>query len=211
MAENIEMNNAVDVTEEATKDTKKEKVTRSSKKNTEEKKISVDVLIREYNKRATDGLKERYLKDVVKIRKYIPIEAKTLFCSTITAQTCYDQKGNFHVDSTKRYILYLLNLFMGWTNIDVSGEHWMQQYNRLEEAGLVNAVLSLIPNSEIEMVNSILKMQYDDLITNTYCVPAILRDMYSFVKAVIPELTNVLSNEVKDNSLADIIKMKSGK
>ena len=173
--------------------------------NTTEKKLDFDTFIKEYNKRATQNLKDKYLKDHVVVKKYIPWQVKLIMCETINSKSNYDDDGNIRIDSFKKYILYVYNMISEWTNIGVDATNWGMQFNQLEESGLTEKILALIPVEELERMKTILKMQNDDFISNSYCVPAILNNMFSLVKMVAPEFSKALHEELQDKNIIDIV------
>ena len=132
--------------------------------------IEIDVrdLVNKYTKFSTTTAKESYLKTVVKFVDYINFEVVEVLCDQILANSCYDKNGNVKMNTCKKYIMYIYTIFDQYTNIAVHSDKWMEEFNLLSKAGLVEAVCQLMPENLITTLDSVLKMKTDDMMTNYY-------------------------------------------
>ena len=132
------------------------------------KNIEVKDFVDRYVKFNTTTAKETYLKTAVKFVDYINFEIVEVLCDQILANSCIDKNGNVKVDTCKKYLMYIYVIFDQYTNITVHSDKWLEEFNLLSKAGLVEAVCQLMPESLITTLDSVLKMKTDDMMTNYY-------------------------------------------
>ena len=130
--------------------------------------INVNDFVNRYNKFNTATAKESYLKTAVKFVDYMNFEIVEVLCDQILANSCMDKNGNVKVDTCKKYLMYIYTIFDQYTNIAVHSDKWLEEFNLLSKAGLVEAVCQLMPESLITTLDSVLKMKTDDMMTNYY-------------------------------------------
>lgn len=154
----------------------------------ENKKIDVNELIDAYKKRSSDKLKDEFLKTKINIVPYISYGMKMAFADNIVNNCCY-KDGIVKIDSCKKYLLYIYALFKYWTNLDIKEESLLQQYDLLDEAGLIEKIIALIPEKEVSTFSTILEMKENDLSVNDYGTYALINkktEMYA------PKLLNIV-------------------
>ncbi len=132
------------------------------------KNIEVKDFVDRYTKFNTTTAKESYLKTAVKFVDYMNFEIVEVLCDQILANSCMDKNGNVKVDTCKKYLMYIYTIFSQYTNITVHSDKWLEEFNLLSKAGLVEAVCQLMPESLITTLDSVLKMKTDDMMTNYY-------------------------------------------
>lgn len=152
-----------------------------------EKRINIDNLIKEYNKRTSSKMKKEFLKTVIKIKPYVSYGAKLILADGIINASCL-KNGNVHIDSCKKYILYIYSLIKQYTNIDINEKELLFQYDLLDQYGLVEEILELIPEKEIVTFKTILDMKQNDLMTNRYGTQAFISEQIDKVKTISPEV-----------------------
>ena len=132
------------------------------------KNIEVKDFVDRYVKFNTTTAKETYLKTAVKFVDYMNFEVVEVLCDQILANSCIDKNGNVKVDTCKKYLMYIYVIFDQYTNITVHSDKWLEEFNLLSKAGLVETVCQLMPESLITTLDSVLKMKTDDMMTNYY-------------------------------------------
>lgn len=154
----------------------KEAIIKKLKGNTN--KIDIITLVDGYKKCATDNLKEKYLKDNIVVVPYIPFVQKMIIGKSIMKFSCFDNKGDFYVDSCKKYIETVYELITNYTNINFDPNDLWNGYDILCENGLIEPILALIPEHELKEISTIINMSYDDVMTNTY-------ENHAFIKSIL--------------------------
>ena len=149
---------------------------------TEDNTIMVKDLVDKFNSMASSKLKTEYLNKVIVVKPYIGYGTKLIYINKILDNSCYDKDKNIHVDSCKRYLLYVQALIMAYTNIKIDVSDAIADYDRLESSGLLETILGMIPEHELQSFDTMLQMKLDDLMTNNYDIHAYidkkLKDFY---------------------------------
>ena len=154
--------------------------------------ITIDRLIENYLKRTSTKMKEEYLKAEIKVRPYVGYGTKVFLANTIINTTCL-KDGRVHIDSCKKYLLYVFSLIDTYTNIEVDSKNWLLQYDRLDSLNLIEPILALIPEKEVVTFKTILDMKLDDLMTNRYGVHAYVDEQMERFNAIAPEIGKAFS------------------
>lgn len=167
---------------------------RTKKVNTENKqieaqevkddKILVSTLVNEYNNKATESLKDNYLKDTLKIKEYIPYAKKVDFAKSIALVSLYkyvdtkNEKGEairvktneIEVKSHLSYLLFCRAIIEAYTNIKIENSDF---YDQLKVSGILNKLIigdethdPLVSIGEISEFRTICDMVQKDAIQN---------------------------------------------
>lgn len=139
------------------------------------KKITVDELVKKYNTLNNDDLKQKLIKSIV-TTEYLPYELKATICEKIVETSYYikvkDINGNehkkLHVNSITNYMLYCLSLIDYYTTISIDYNESLESFNKLNKTELLDVILNCIPEREIKEFRMILDMVESDLIQNEY-------------------------------------------
>lgn len=173
-------------------DHKEDIVKKQTEQEHKENAITIDKLIDGYLKRTSIKMKEEYLKAVIKVKPYISYAAKLLLAEGILNATCL-KNGHVHIDSCKKYVLYIYALIDNYTNIELNTKEWLFQYDRLDSLGLIEPILALIPEKERTTFKTILDMKQDDLMTNRYGIYAYIDEQMDRFNTVAPEIAKVFT------------------
>lgn len=115
---------------------------------------------------ATDNLREKYLKENLKVEAYIPIAEKITKAKSIVRFGMHDKDGEYRADSPSTYILYTLVKIDTWTNlsIDFTGDTMAvsEQYDALDRFGLIELISSMLPEKDISEFDVIYTMVLND-------------------------------------------------
>lgn len=147
-------------------------------------------LVENYNKRTSIKLKDEFLKTQIKINSYLDYGIKMFLAQNIIEKSCV-KNGDLHIDSCKKYILYIYTLIKFYTNIDINEKDIMMQYDLLDRNNLVEKILSLIPEKELTTFKTILEMKQNDFMTNNYEAHAFISNQVNKIKEIAPELFKV--------------------
>lgn len=151
--------------------------------------------VNEYKNMATDRLKEDYLKDNLHIKTYLPFLTKVTFADKLAKVTTLDKDtGNVNVKSDANYLLFCRTIIEQYTDLQVETEGFYEEYDLLNESGLLDKIMQMIPEKEIGEFKIICDMKKNDIIQNKY-------EMHSFISEQIErfsQLTGVVLKPVLD-------------
>ena len=141
-----------------------------------------------YKNRATDKLKEDYLKENLKITTYLPFIKKDALAQNIVNATTYKfedyakedgttgrrRTNQIQVNSTAQMLLFYRVIIENYTDLEVETEGFYEEYDALNESGVLFELTvdfeghsSLIPAKEISELRGMIKMKQEDEIFNT--------------------------------------------
>ena len=122
-----------------------------------------------YKNRATDKLKEDYLKDGLHIKTYLPFLTKITLADKLAKVTTLDKDtGNVNVKSDVNYLLFCRMIVEQYTDLQVETEGFYEEYDLLNESGLLDKIMQTIPEKEIAEFKMICDMKKSDLLQNKY-------------------------------------------
>lgn len=154
--------------------------------NEETKKIKLKMFIACYRKQVNDSLKEKYLENNLKVIRYVPYEQKLTFAQRIVDFSCYRNEGTeeeprivFHVDTPMREFLFQRGLIELYTNLEIDNDAFLEHYNALKESGVMDYILTIIPESEIIDFHNIVDMVFSDEMTNNYEIHGYIKNQVS--------------------------------
>ena len=142
-----------------------------------------------YKNRATDKLKDDYLKENLKITTYLPFIKKDALAQNIVNATTYKfedytkedgttgrrRTNQIQVNSTAQMLLFYRVIIENYTDLEVETEGFYEEYDALNESGVLFELTadfeghpSLIPASEISELRSMIDLKQRDEMTNQY-------------------------------------------
>ena len=144
-----------------------------------------------YNAIATDRLKEDYLNNNLHIKTYLPFLTKVTLADKLAKVTTLDKDtGNVNVKSDVNYLLFCRMIIEQYTDLQVETEGFYEEYDLLNEFGLLDKIMQMIPEKEIAEFKMICDMKKDDIIFNQSTPKA-------FVNQQIERITNIASVTLK--------------
>lgn len=180
------------------------------------KDIKLDKLVEEYTNLATESMKAQYLEETVKVEKYIPYVTKIASAENVVKSSAYitetgsDGKSHltdkFRISSPMRYLFTICCIIDLYTNIEVDKTNRLGQYDLLNENGLVEKLLELIPDKDVSEFKVVLNMCADDLMTNEYNVQSYISKQVNRFGDVFEKVTEPLA-PVVDNFLQKLSEM----
>lgn len=170
------------------------------------KEISLKDLVENYTVKATDSLKEEYLKNTVKVEQYIPLSEKIVHAEKIIKSSSYevikDEKGelklsdNFKISSPLRHLFTVFVLIDLYTNIQMDENKKPDEYDLLNKNEMIESLFALIPEKEVKDFKAILDMTLNDFITNE-------RDVQNYIANQIERFSDVFGRVI--DPLAPIV------
>lgn len=141
----------------------------------------------EYSRQANEALKNKYFEENVKlVNTYINVDKKIDLINRIVRATMRNEKGDFKINSCGRYILYVMNLIHEYTNLEVNFKNISEEYDLVKKTGLLEKILSIIPNEERTEFLTMLNMTIDDYMKNIY-------DPHSYITRQIDRFGTLIS------------------
>lgn len=136
------------------------------------KKIRIADFVEEYEKCPSNSMKEKYLKEKLVITPYVKLENKLNLCHSIVKATSLNKKGDLHIDSAARYVMYIRCVIECYTNLTLNDKandkSFIKEYDQLARNGLINRIVKMIPKDEMEELSMFLDMKVEDFFTNEY-------------------------------------------
>ena len=144
-----------------------------------------------YNAIATDKLKEDYLNANLHIKTYLPFLTKVTLADKLAKVTTLDKDtGNVNVKSDVNYLLFCRTIIEQYTDLQVETEGFYDEYDLLNESGLLDKIMQMIPEKEITEFKMICDMKKDDIIFNQSTPKA-------FINQQIERITTIASVTLK--------------
>ena len=164
-----------------------------------------------YKNRATDKLKEDYLKENLKITTYLPFIKKDALAQNIVNATTYKfenyikedgttgrrRTNQIQVNSTVQMILFYRFIIENYTDLEVETEGFYEEYDALNESGVLFELTadfeghpSLIPAREISELRGMVDLKQRDIMTNQY-------EIHSYISNQIERITEIGSTVLK--------------
>lgn len=140
-----------------------------------------------YNKCKTEELKDRFLKEKLEVKSYLPILMKDSLATKLVDISTYEYEnylaedetikrrktGRIKLNSVTQYILFCRIVIENYTNLKVETNGFFEEYDALKQSGLLDKLMfptekapAILPRDDIEELRSIIKMKQDDILTN---------------------------------------------
>ena len=147
--------------------------------------------VEKYSAIATERLKEDYLNGNLHIKTYLPFLTKVTLADKLAKITTLDKDtSNVNVKSDVNYLLFCRMIVEQYTDLQVETEGFYEEYDLLNESGLLDKIMQTIPEKEIAEFKMICDMKKDDIIFNQSTPKA-------FINQQIERITNIASITLK--------------
>ena len=168
--------------------------------------------VEKYNAIATDRLKEDYLKENLKITIYLPFLTKVTLADKLAKITALDKDtGNVNVKSDVNYLLFCRMIIEQYTDLQVETEGFYEEYDLLNESGLLDKIMQTIPEKEIAEFKMICDMKKDDIIFNQSTPKAFINQQIERVSTILgvtlKPVLEKLATELENMDEKDIDKL----
>lgn len=159
--------------------------------------MKVDKFILEYS---TAGDKDKFLSERIK-NKYIGFIKKIEECNKVLDFSCYmeiDGVKKFRHNSPLQYFLFIITLIKNYTDIELNDDALFEDFDALNERGILKRIIAAIPEDEYVEFNTVLNMCIDDLMENERSVVGFLDNKSEIARVLLSSLdeyVNKMENE----------------
>lgn len=177
--------------------------------------IKLETLISLYKVKKTDEEKEKLILDHIN-NHYVPYEEKAAVANKIVDasywRTVVGSDGKevkeLHVDSIVKHMLVCMSLIDLYTTVECDNKNgkMLDNYNKLNEIGLLDFIIQNINPRELKEFRMILQLTCDDLIANEFENHAyITKQVNRFGELIGTALAPVIS-QLDINKIENVIK-----
>lgn len=176
--------------------------------------------VERYNNMATQQLKDRFIKEKVKITPYVSIIKKDAYAQLIVDKTTFEQEAyddngktkyrktdKIRINSVAQYIQFCRAVIELYTDLEIEDGSFIKEYDALKSSGLLdilmvgsNKVDPLIPMSELSEFKTILTMKQSDTQFNETTTQAFISKQIGRISdlanATLTPLVEVVSKKV---------------
>ncbi|MBR4667310.1 MAG: hypothetical protein IKO76_00980 [Butyrivibrio sp.] len=143
--------------------------------------------------------------------KYMPYSEKAAMVKNIIDATSYvdvEHKRGYKRDTPNMVFIFTMKLIVKYTDIDISPENVVSDYDKLMESGIMHELTDQIPESEVKIIRGMLDMSRDDLEMNTRSLVSFLETKADALQIAMDGLSKVLEKPEIQSKLAEIKKDK---
>ena len=175
--------------------------------------MTIKEFAEKYNAMATDRLKEDYLNDNLHINTYLPFLTKMTLADKLAKVTTLDKDtGNVNVKSDINYLLFCRMIVEQYTDLQVETEGFYEEYDLLNESGLLDKIMQMIPEKEINEFKMICDMKKSDLLQNKYENHAFISEQVTrfgeLIGTILKPALDKISEQLENLSDEDIENIK---
>ena len=186
--------------------------------------MKIKEFVNKYNSFSTESLRDNFLKNNLKIKDYVSFLMKNTLAQKIVDVSTYmyedyikedGTKGRrrtntIHVNSTVQYVLFCRVIIENYTNLEVETDGFYEEYDLLNESGLLDKIMQMIPEKEIAEFKMICDMKKDDTIFNQSTPKAFINQQIERISTILgvtlkPVLEKI-SEQIENMSDEDIEK-----
>ena len=147
--------------------------------------------VESYSNFVTQNLKDNYLKDNLEITTYVPFVKKVTYAASLAQNTMIDKDtGNVRVSSESNYLFFVRSIIELYTDLEIENNAFYDEYDLLNESGLLDKIMQMIPEKEINEFKMLCDMKKDDIIFNKSTPKA-------FINQQIERVSNILGVTLK--------------
>lgn len=190
--------------------------------------MTVKEFVDGYTQLGSEQLKEKYVKEHLKIEPYIPFRYKKELCEGIVAQSFFEHDNEIdaitgtynnvkiQVDSNVNYILFNMMIVDTHTDLELD-KYSYEVFDLLASSGVLEVILKAIPESELVMWKFVNQNVINDFMTNHCSTKAYMEQlglkMTAGLEGFLDVLLSSVDKKLKDNNIEieDIIKYKNNK
>ena len=164
--------------------------------------ISLEMFCKLYkaNAKAKDKTFEDFIKKHI-TTDYVNFLNKEVICTSIINTTCHtntDDRKITKINSSSRYIFFIMKMIETYTDIEIDIEkHPLDYYyDELNKIGAIDVLVNAIPEKEYAEFSTLLDMKLDDFINNEYSITALLYNLKESF-SISEEVINSVIEEIK--------------
>ena len=171
--------------------------------------MKVEELIEAYKKARKTKKEYDFSKHIT--LKYMPHAQKIALVKSIVESTSFVQVGEKMVykrNTPEMYFIFTMKLVERYTDIEVDAKDIVSEYDNLMAAGLMDGLLSVIPEDEYNILNGMLEMARDDFEINTRSLTSFFETKADFLHLFFDKLFTVLEKPGIQEKLNELINTK---
>lgn len=187
--------------------------------------------VERYNNMATQQLKDRFVKEKIKITPYVLIIKKDAYAQLIVDKTTFEQESyddngvtkyrktdKIRVNSVAQYVQFCRAVIELYTNLEIEDGSFIKEYDALKSSGLLDILMvgsdkadPLIPMSELSEFKTILTMKQSDTQFNETTTQAFINKQIGRISdlanATLTPLMDVVNKKLDSLSNDDLRKI----
>lgn len=187
--------------------------------------------VERYNNMANQQLKDRFIKEKVKITPYVSIIKKDAYAQLIVNRTMFEQESyndngvtkyrktdKIRVNSVSQYIQFCRAVIELYTDLEIEDGSFIKEYDALKSSGLLDILMvgsdkadPLIPMSELSEFKTILTMKQSDTQFNETTTQAFISKQIGRISdlanATLTPLVDVVSKKLDEIPKEDLNKV----
>lgn len=152
--------------------------------------MKIKEFVEGYNKCATQQLKDRFIKEKLRITPYVSIIKKDAYAQLIVDRTMFEQESydsngetkyrktdKIRVNSVAQYVQFCRVIIELYTNLEIENGAFIDEYDALKSSGLLDLLMigsdkadPVIPMNELSEFRTVLDMKVKDTLEN-YSTP----------------------------------------
>lgn len=165
-----------------------------------------------YNNIATEPLKNNFLKENLRVKKYIPYLMKMTLADNLTKITILDKNtGNINVNSAANYLFFCRIIIEQYTDLQIESNEFHEEYDLLNESGLLDKIIHMIPEKEITELKMIIDMKKNDIMINRGTPQAFINHQVerfgTLLGVTLKPVLETISNQLENMDEKDIEKL----
>ena len=155
--------------------------------------------VESYSNFATQNLKDDYLKDNLEITTYVPFVKKVTYAASLAQNTMIDKDtGNVRVSSESNYLFFVRSIIELYTDLEIENNAFYDEYDLLNESGLLDEIMQMIPEKEINEFKMLCDLKREDILTNQYETHSFISDQVTRFGELIGVSLKPLLEKISD-------------
>ena len=189
--------------------------------------------VEKYNNMATQQLKDRFVKDEIKITPYVSIIKKDAYAQLIVDKTTFEQESyddngvtkyrktdKIRVNSVAQYVQFCRAVIELYTDLEIDEDDkgFIKGYDALKSSGLLDILIvgseqrePLIPMSELSEFKTILSMKQSDVQFNETTAQAFISKQIGRISdlanATLAPIVDIISKKIDGIPKEDLLKV----
>lgn len=154
-----------------------------SLKKIKEKKGCFNMKVKEFveksNMVANDAIKASRISSYLKVKPYVNFLDKVALANRVVKRSVYDLDENgipvsINVKSDVKYLLHVMGMIELYTDLEVNYENILEDYDLLNQSGLLVEIVKLIGDKEVGECQMLLDMKFADEMQNKLSTEAFI-------------------------------------
>lgn len=157
--------------------------------------MDIGKFIDKYVKSNGDKIKDALITEHV-VATYVPYETKMAEARNIVENSAFlkeDGNRSFWVNTPMRYVLFIKDVVMLYTDLEWDTTNFMIQFNLLEQYGITERIIAKI-GPDFEKFQTVMNMTLDDTMTNERSLLSYLENMGKAAGMVADKIVETLPN-----------------